>query len=917
MFKVLDRQRKIVGILSSPINPSITHRLGGIGELKFSVPASYNLLELEGYIQVDNEQEYVIKEIVTHGTNREVVCMLNIEEILGRAWATFRSQDNDLNTTVKLILSGTPWTFTNNSASKVKRNLYGTMTNSYNLLQYACTVFGVEFVFNTEKKHITFVDKVGEDVGAYFINEINLRQLNIDSHTHKFITRVIPVGKDGLTIESVNGGKNYLENYSYSDKIITGIWQSDIYDKPEPLKEDAKRFLDEMAEPYITYEAVVHDFYTLTGNYAFKYALGDIVTLIDGTTQTRLKQRIVERTYNLIESDKDTVHIANKNITFEDYYKQLQTILDMTESVIGSGGTISGGVLEDGSVGSDALASGIIKAEHITAGSINADHIQAGTIVSEHIVADSITSDHIKANSIQSHHIVADAINTEHITAGAITAGSGIIADGAIGDALITNLDAGKINAGRLNTSNVIIQSDSGNMLIRDNTLQINDDKDTTRVQIGKDNNGDYNMYVLDAEGKVMFDATGITADGIQSPIIRDDMVSDNAHINGKKINIDSVITEINDSETMIKTSKLEFDDTGQTLNVAFKQLTDSVDDIDKDFTDFKETDFKVAQGEIKTLIKDTHIEQDGKTYTLKEKFASLEQTADGLVSTVAKKTDKDTIISTINQSAEAVSISASKVNLNGYVTISSLGSSGSTTIHGDRIQTDTISLSTLNSNNTNPILKLFPQNGSYCSIDATKQYEAGGKGSWIRLKWDRANYWYVGKDKAGVYLNNATDETEGESESMFWVSTERIRLGTAKIALGTGNCRIDTAKGTLRLYVGREGTTDGDRGIKIYENAGRLELNPGGMAYFKDGEVYDVLTSGHIATSLKHKSPTDAVASLGVILELKDAVDNYKRENDKLLNTIKKERAKRETLEDRVSKLEQLLEGVITNGNV
>lgn len=48
-------------------------------------------------------------------------------------------------------------------------------------------------------------------------------------------------------------------------------------------------------------------------------------------------------------------------------------------------------------------------------------------------------------------------------------------------------------------------------------------------------------------------------------------------------------------------------------------------------------------------------------------------------------------VISSINQSAETIQINASKIDLNGYVTVSDLGANGKTTIHGGRIDTDTL----------------------------------------------------------------------------------------------------------------------------------------------------------------------------------------------------------------------------------
>ena len=609
MFKIFDRKKNQLDLLENPISPVIVNELGGIGELSFSVPSTYKYLELEGYIQVENDHEYVIKEIVTHGTNREVVCILNIEEVLGMAWSKFISRENTLMKCAELVLSGTGWRAINKSSCTVSRNLYGTVTNSYNLLQMMCTVYNVEFIFDTYNKTVTFVDKVGKDAGVYFINDINLKQLNIDTHTHKYITRVIPVGKDGLTIESVNGGKNYLENKTYSNKNIYGIWQSDKHDNPSALKADAQRFLDEMAIPYETYEVLVDDLYALRGIESFKYELGDVVTIIDGETETRIQQRVIQRTYNLLEPDKDTLHIANKDATFEDYYKRLQTIADMTQSVIGSDGTISGGNISDGTVSgdkleqdsitSDHISSGSITSEHIKAEQILADHIMANQITTNHLVANSITSDHIQANTIdtkhlkantitsehiqsntiQSNHISSNTITSGHIQAGAITAGSGIIADGAIGSAQISKLDAGKIESGTIDTSKITVQGANGHLRLKGNRMQVFDgigNQAKERVSIG-DVNGDGTIYGLRVRGKdgatILLDENGVTSEGITDGSITNDKINEDANIDGAKLNINSVVNKINEDGTeVIKGTKIEVD--GTNLGVKLSEIT-------------------------------------------------------------------------------------------------------------------------------------------------------------------------------------------------------------------------------------------------------------------------------------------------------------------------------------------------------
>lgn len=687
MFKVFNRKKNQVDLLENPISPIIVNELGGIGELNFSVPSTYKHLELEGYIQVENDHEYVIKEIVTHGTNRDVVCMLNIEEILGMAWSKFISRDNTLMKCAELVLSGTKWRAIDKSSCNVKRNLYGTVTNSYNLLQMMCTVYNVEFIFDTYNKTVTFVDKVGKDAGVYFINDINLKQLNVDTHTHKYITRVIPIGKDGLTIESVNNGKNYLENKSYSNKNIYGIWQSDKHDDPNALKADAKRFLDEMAVPYETYEVVVDDLYALKGYDEFKYGLGDIVTIIDGDTETRIQQRIIQRTYNLLEPDKDTIHIANKDATFEDYYKRLQTIADMTQSVIGSDGSINGGSISDGTISGDKIENDSINSDHISSGSITsthikaeqilADHIMANQITTNHLVADSITSDHIQANSIDtkhlkantitsdhiqsntinSNHISANTITSGHIQSGAITAGSGIIADGAIGNAQISKLDASKIEAGTIDTSKVTIQGSNGHLRLKGNRMQVfqgvgNQAKE--RVSVG-DVNGDgtvYGLRVRGADGQtILLDENGVKSEGITDGSITNDKINEDANIDGAKLNINSVINKINtDGTEVIQGTKVEVD--GTNLGVKLSEITNQQTSDGEKITQ--------AQAQITANQNAINLKVDEQTYTTdkKDMTSKLEKNTSDinvLKDSITLKVDKTEIDTVKNELGETI----------------------------------------------------------------------------------------------------------------------------------------------------------------------------------------------------------------------------------------------------------------------
>lgn len=212
-----------------------------------------------------------------------------------------------------------------------------------------------------------------------------------------------------------------------------------------------------------------------------------------------------------------------------------------------------------------------------------------------------------------------------------------LISDATIGSAKIISLVADKITSGQLNTNRVNIQSESGRLRITGDTIIIKDSTQT-RVQIGKDANEDYNIYILDAAGNIMFDATGVHKDAIKSPIIVDDMVSDNANISAGKLDIDSLFTEINGSQKTIKATKIVFDDTGQTLDVTFNKMVTDVDDITL-VIQSQGTAIKAIQGQIEAKIWQQDINQA--TSSMETKYNTLSSDVDSLKIEIGETTLK------------------------------------------------------------------------------------------------------------------------------------------------------------------------------------------------------------------------------------------------------------------------------------
>nr|DAM13174.1 MAG TPA: Minor structural protein [Bacteriophage sp.] len=157
-----------------------------------------------------------------------------------------------------------------------------------------------------------------------------------------------------------------------------------------------------------------------------------------------------------------------------------------------------------------------------------------------------------------------------------------VIGNAQIKDAMIDSIAASKITALDLNTTKFKVHSENGMSYWQDNTIIIKD-TDRIRVQIGKDANSDYNMYVWDKAGNLMFDALGLTEKGVTRKVVRDDIVQDNANINASKLDIETLFNVINNDNThTLKSNKIYLDNEGQTLNVIMQAIKTGAD---KDYT--------------------------------------------------------------------------------------------------------------------------------------------------------------------------------------------------------------------------------------------------------------------------------------------------------------------------------------------
>lgn len=184
-----------------------------------------------------------------------------------------------------------------------------------------------------------------------------------------------------------------------------------------------------------------------------------------------------------------------------------------------------------------------------------------------------LESSYANLNTLVNGNLTSD--NIQNLT---LTSKNTTIENGMIKNAMIENLSFDKITGMDINTTNLTVHSSDGKSKWSDNTIQISD-ANRVRVQIGKDASNDYSMSVWDKNGNLIWDALGATEKTIQRKIIRDGIVADDANISGSKLDINSVIKEVNGSTTKLKSSTIVMNDKNQTLDIAFNEMETTVAD--------------------------------------------------------------------------------------------------------------------------------------------------------------------------------------------------------------------------------------------------------------------------------------------------------------------------------------------------
>ncbi|MFI4003345.1 phage tail spike protein [Clostridium perfringens] len=594
----------------------------------------YDEIVEEVYIRTKKD-EFVVKARELDEDYTKFECSLNLEELEGNIFDRFESVEQTITSALNLAVVGTGWTVKDNTLKK-RRTVRCTNKSSLEIVREIKKVYRVDIVFNTLGKQIEVYEHLGEDKGTYFIDSLNLIALQVQSDSRQYATRIIAEGKDGLSFSDINNGKNYVENYQYSNKIKTIYWKDERYSVKESLLEDARAKLEELSKPFRSYSASILNLAELNPRYSsiLDFKLGDAINLISKKNKIKDKQRIVKTIEWPQDHTKDSVELANATLKFEDIQQENQETSDTVSNITTDNGTINGSTIDSITTKQiEDFEANVIKVAKLKAilaeienlhvnkadiQNLNAVIARIGTLEATKASITELNAIHAIIQQIKAgkadiadlnaavakvgilenktavlENALAGNLTADNFKTNAITAGSAVIAEGAIGSSQISSLSVNKLEAGDITTSKHRIVSADGTIEIVGNQILINRNN-VNRVILGEyrksDGTTEYGLLVRAKDGQtIMLDGNGVHNAGITDGAIDNNKVADNANISGNKLDINSVIREVNANGTeTIKGTKVQIGD--RTLDVELSTQKNTITEHGKELSSQKAT---------------------------------------------------------------------------------------------------------------------------------------------------------------------------------------------------------------------------------------------------------------------------------------------------------------------------------------
>ncbi len=307
----------------------IQEETNGRDSVGFSIPTDHgqyrDLAEEVVLIDSDSKQRYSVKAMDDGPKKSTCKAALDLCELEEAVYIDYNSGSNRAFQIVGSVIPES-WTVIDRSYSEIRRTIKIKGGTALEVIDAVCSTFGLCVRYDNDARTVTLVDPESfTPAGVYLTEELNLKACNRKGSTGSFATRLYMRGKDGCTFASVNGGKDFVDDHSYSDKVVSTVWIDERYSDPEEMLSAARRRLATMAKPVRSYTCDVIDLAKATeqsapgaNEYAhLSLSLFSVVALLDPRRRERLNHQVVRYKRWPMYPDRNEVTLSTAPITIQ------------------------------------------------------------------------------------------------------------------------------------------------------------------------------------------------------------------------------------------------------------------------------------------------------------------------------------------------------------------------------------------------------------------------------------------------------------------------------------------------------------------------------------------------------------------------------------------------------------------------
>ena len=305
---VLDTDGNAEAVLENAYDVIVTGEINGIDTLEFNIPfrdSKRSYLDNEKQIRAGDET-YRIRTIIDEKNEQgAAITSVYAEAAFYDLGFSVRKTEQSFNADTADVpmayaLQDTGWTIGTVNV-RTRRTWTSTEKNALAVLRKVQDLHGGDLIFDNANRTVSLLTFSGTDSGALFCYRKNMKSIKKVVDTQSLITRLYAYGKDGMTFASINDGKEYVEDTSYTNEVRVSTLDCSNFTNPYQMLEYANMRLADYAAPRVSYVLNAMDLSVLTGYEHESWKLGDIVTVKDDELNLSVKTRIVRREYNLLE----------------------------------------------------------------------------------------------------------------------------------------------------------------------------------------------------------------------------------------------------------------------------------------------------------------------------------------------------------------------------------------------------------------------------------------------------------------------------------------------------------------------------------------------------------------------------------------------------------------------------------------